>query len=176
MNRSKRILIVCHCVLNANAKVYPLAEVGGVFMEGVASHIASGCGMFQLPCPETSYLGMNRWGMTREQYDHAHFRACCRDMLKYPLMQLQAFAEAGYEMAGIVGMDGSPNCGVNLTCEGYEGGELGDLENIAGQIDDLRFVEGKGVFMTELLEMLQRVGIRPDLFAINETNVNEKEE
>ena len=176
MNRSKQILIVCHCVLNANAKVYPLAEVGGVFQDPVAPYIASGAGLFQLPCPETTYLGMNRWGMTREQYDHANFRAHCRDILKYPLIQLQAFAQAGYELVGVLGMDGSPNCGVNLTCEGYEGGELSDPEDIAGQIAGLRFVAGKGVFMTVLLEMFEQVGIRPDLFAIRETTVNPKKE
>jgi predicted secreted protein len=176
MNRSKQILIVCHCVLNANAKVYPLAGVGGVFMDSLGSYIESGCGLFQLPCPETTYLGMNRWGMTKEQYDHANFRAHCREILKFPLVQLQAFAEAGYELTGVMGMDGSPNCGVNLTCEGYEGGELGDPENIARQLDALRFVTGKGVFMIELLEMLQRIGIRPDLLAIRETSVNPKKE
>jgi len=168
MNRSGKILIACHCVLNANAKVYPLAAVGGIFRDGIASCLEEGCGIFQLPCPEVSYLGMNRWGMTKEQYDHPNFRTHCRDILRYPLVQIQAFARAGYRFAGILGMDGSPNCGVTLTCEGYRGGDLGSADCLASQIASLRLVSGKGVFMEELLGMLLEIGIQPELFAIRE--------
>lgn len=62
MHRSRRILIMCHCLLNANAKIVPLASVQGVFTDVILPHINEGCGLFQLPCPETSYLGMYRWG------------------------------------------------------------------------------------------------------------------
>ncbi len=173
MNRSKKILITCHCVLNANAKVCPLAQVGGVFSDAVSSYIEAGCGLFQLPCPELSYLGMNRWGMTKEQYDHPNFRIHCREILKYPLIQVQAFAQAGYELVGILGMDGSPNCGVTSTCEGYEGGELCSPERLAGQIRSLCFIPGKGVFMEELTEMLGQAGLEPELFAIREKQIND---
>jgi predicted secreted protein len=168
MNRSKRILITCHCTLNANAKVYPLATVGGVFSDAVSAYIESGCGLFQLPCPELSYLGINRWGMTKEQYDHPNFRAHCREILKYPLVQLKALAQAGYELVGILGMDGSPNCGVTMTCEGYTGGELCSQSDLAGQIGSLRYVAGQGVFMEEFMEMLRQVGLRPTLLALKE--------
>ena len=40
MHRSKKIVIVCHCLLNANAKVYPLAQCGGVYSEVLAGSIA----------------------------------------------------------------------------------------------------------------------------------------
>lgn len=168
MNRSRKILITCHCALNANAKVYPLASVGGVFSDVVSSYIEAGCGLFQLPCPELSYLGMNRWGMTKEQYDHPNFRSHCRNILRYPLAQLQAFTQGGYELIGILGMDGSPNCGVTLTCEGFRGGELCQQSQLADQIKSLRFISGKGVFMEELLEMLRQIGLKPELYAIRE--------
>ncbi|MDJ0622385.1 MAG: hypothetical protein QNJ17_05440 [Desulfocapsaceae bacterium] len=74
MNRGRKILIVCHCILNINAKIQPLAPVQGVLTETIRPYLDDGCGLFQLPCPEVSYLGMNRWGMTREQYDHPAFR------------------------------------------------------------------------------------------------------
>lgn len=119
MRRSKKILVTCHCLLNANAKVYPLARFGGVVTDAMGQFIDSGCGLFQLPCPELSYLGINRWGMTKEQYDHPNFRIHCQDILKFPVLELSALAQAGYELVGILGMDGSPNCGVNLTCKGY---------------------------------------------------------
>lgn len=170
MMRSRKILIVCHCVLNANAKIHPLAAVPGVFVDAIAPLVEAGCGLFQLPCPEAGYLGMNRWGMTREQYDHPSFRAYCRSILEAPMAQLNAFKGADCEFVGLVGMDGSPNCGVNLTCEGYVGGEIASMEAIEKQIERLQFVQGKGVFMTELLTMLHRFEIRPELSAIREEN------
>lgn len=171
MNRSRKILITCHCVLNANAKVYPLATERGIFSNVVSPYIEAGCGLFQLPCPELSYLGMNRWGMTKEQYDHPNFRAHCRDILRYPLVQLQAFARAGYELVGILGMDGSPNCGVTLTCRGYRGGELCPRSRVSDQVKSLRFIPGKGVFMEEFLEMLRQIDLQPELFAIREKEI-----
>ena len=160
---------MCHCVLNANAKIHPLAAAPGVFTDAVMPLVDSGCGLSQLPCPETAYLGMNRWGMTREQYDHRSYRAHCRKILEAPLAQLAAFKQAGYAFVGLVGMDGSPNCGVTMTCEGYTGGEITPAGETARTAASLRYVPGKGVFMAELLECLHRAGIRPKLSAVMET-------
>ena len=168
MKRSRKILIVCHCVLNSNAKITPLATVPGVFTDAITPHVDAGCGLFQLPCPETAYLGMSRWGMTREQYDHRSYRTFCQKILESPLAQLTAFNQAGYEFVGLVGMDGSPSCGVNLTCEGHLGGGISSIEEIGRQIKSLRFVPGKGVFMAELLALLNQEGIRPELSAVRE--------
>jgi predicted secreted protein len=81
MKRSRKILIVCHCLLNANSKVYPLASAPGVYLDAMRKPMEEGFGLFLLPCPEAGHLGMSRWGMTREQYDHANFRAHCRTIL-----------------------------------------------------------------------------------------------
>ena len=101
MKRSRKILIVCHCILNANAKVHPLAAVPGVSTDVISPHVAAGAGLFQLPCPETAYLGMNRWGMTREQYDNRSYRAHCRTILDAPLAQMLAFRPSGNENPAI---------------------------------------------------------------------------
>ncbi len=171
MERGKRILAVCHCILNSNAKVFPLADVPGVKTDAISAYVESGCGLLQLPCSELSYLGVNRWGMTREQYDHPNYRAHCREVLKYPMIQLRAFARAGYELVGVMGVDGSPSCGVNRTCEGFEGGELDSRERIVRQMKALRFVPGPGVFMEELIGELNRFGLQPDLFAVEEKQI-----
>jgi predicted secreted protein len=168
MYRSRKILITCHCAINANAKVPPLATVGGVFTEHVSEYIQSGCGLLQLPCPEVSYLGMNRWGMTKEQYDHPNFRRHCREILTYPMVQIQSFIQTGYQIFGVLGMDKSPNCGLNLTCRGYTGGELSSVDQVEQQVNCLHFVPEQGVFMEEFLKMLAQEDIRPTLFAIEE--------
>ena len=147
MHRSKKILIVCHCLLNANAKVFPLARCGGVYLQVLRDSIENGTGLFQLPCPESGYLGLNRWGMTREQYDHRHFRQYCRDILTPCVDHIAAFVEAGYRIEGVVGMDGSPNCGVNRTCTGFCGGEISFPGNVQRQQEDLMMEPGRGIFM-----------------------------
>jgi predicted secreted protein len=168
MKRSRKVLIVCHCLLNANAKIYPLALTGGVYRDVLEAYIRDGTGLFQLPCPELSYLGVNRWGMTREQYDHPNFRSHCKEILKHPLNQIEALLHANYEITGVLGMDGSPNCGVHLTSDGFTGGEICSQNDIASQIDGLRFVYGKGIFMGILAEMLQSKNIFTEFFAVSE--------
>jgi len=168
MKRSRKVLIVCHCLLNANAKIYPLAFTGGVYHEVLEAYIRDGKGIFQLPCPEISYLGVNRWGMTREQYDHPMFRSHCKEILKHPVNQIETLYQARYEITGVLGMDGSPNCGVHLTCEGFTGGEICSQNNISSQIENLRFLHGRGIFMEILAEMLQSRNIFTEFFAVGE--------
>ena len=168
MHRSKKILVVCHCLLNANAKVYPLARCGGVYSQAVGDSITDGVGLLQLPCPETVYLGINRWGMTREQYDTPHFRESCRQMLKTSIAQLKGFAKAGYQLVGIMGMDGSPNCGVNRTCQGFSGGEISVAHIVETQRQNLSPMPGKGVFMEVLSIMLDEEQLDIPFTAIDE--------
>lgn len=168
MHRSKKIVIICHCLLNANAKVYPLAQCGGVYTEVLAGSIAEGAGIVQLPCPETIYLGMKRWGMTWEQYDTLSFRESCRDMLKASVAQIKAFADIGYEIQQIIGMDGSPNCGINRTCFGFTGGEISEQDSVDDQRANLSFGAGKGVFMEVLSDMLEGEGLTIPFTAIDE--------
>lgn len=124
MRRSRQIVALCHCLLNANVKVPPLASHAGALELALERFASSGTGMFQLPCHETSFLGMSRWGMTSEQYDHPAFRRHCRRILEPCLDQLLALHREGCAMAGLVGVDGSPSCGMFRTCTGYRGGEI----------------------------------------------------
>lgn len=168
MKRSRKVLMVCHCLLNANAKINPLALTAGVYHQVLEPYIRDGTGIVQLPCPEISYLGVNRWGMTREQYDHPNFRSHCKDILKHPVNQIEALFQANYEITGVLGMDGSPNCGVHLTCEGFIGGEICSQNNVTSQIESLRFVNGRGIFLEILAEMLQSKNIFTEFFAVSE--------
>lgn len=169
MNRSRKVVVLCHCLLNANVKVRPLATHAGALDLIVGEYLARGVGVVQLPCPETSFLGLSRWGMTREQYDHPAYRRHCRDILGPCVDQLQAMKRDGCELVGLVGVDGSPSCGMFLTCEGYRGGEAGAPEtDVAGQVAGLRAVSGRGVFMEELLVLLDRHGLWIPQLAVDE--------
>jgi predicted secreted protein len=167
MKRGKNIFIVCHCLLNSNAKIYPLADTKGVYKDDIMPLIMEGVGLVQLPCPETCYLGMSRWGMTKEQYDHQAFRDFCKRILHPVLLQITAYTEAGYIISGVAGMDGSPNCGITKTCIGYRGGEIcsGNVKNCSS---DLQMVAERGVFMEILEELLRAEGITPPFVSLHQ--------
>jgi predicted secreted protein len=168
MRRGRKILVVVHCILNANAKVVPLAQVSGVHTDLLREHLDAGVGLVQLPCPELTYLGTNRWGMTREQYDHANFRAHCEAILRPSVLELEAFIRGGCEVVGVLGMDGSPNCGVHRTCLGFTGGELTGGEEFQKQRSGLKMVAGQGVFVEVLENLLRGRNLHIPFIAVDE--------
>jgi predicted secreted protein len=168
MKRAKKIIIVSHCVLNSNSKIYPLASEKGVYKKTIGEYIDEGCAIFQLPCPENSYLGMKRWGMTFEQYNSPNFVKHCEEVLKFPIIELKNLHEDGCEFVGVLGMDGSPNCGIYKTCVGFSGGEICSKEAVLEQADKLEMVSKKGVFMEVFLNLLEKNGIKTKLLAIEE--------
>ena len=150
--RSRRVVVLAHCILNANAKYGGGATYPGANVEVVEPYLRDGVGIVQLPCPESSFLGMSRWGMTRNQYDNVAYRRHCANILRPTLDTLEEFAAAGYAIEGVVGIKGSPSCGVTETCEGYEGGE------VAGAPTCERIAE-RGVMMAVLGELLEARGL-----------------
>jgi predicted secreted protein len=134
--RSRRIVLVAHCILNQNAVVEPLARAPGVLGGIVRICAEAGVGLLQLPCPEVLERGPLRAQAERASYDTAAHRALCRRILEPVRDQVRAYEEAGYAIVGLIGIGHSPSCGVRTT---HEGG---------------RPVAGRGVFMEELLAML----------------------
>ena len=170
MKRSKKIIVVSHCLLNANAKVSPLSSYPGVLRNVMDRFIEDGAGILQLPCPESSYLGVNRWGMGYEQYDHPSFRRHCRNILKPSVDQIEAFVAAGYIIIGIIGADGSPNCGVSKIPSGLSGCVIRNMDDIESQLKGFRYLEGPGVFFGVLKKMLREREISTDFMAVDENN------
>lgn len=180
MKRSKKIIVVSHCFLNANAKVTPLAGYPGVLREVMDKFIEQGTGILQLPCPESSYLGLDRWGMCYEQYDHPNFRQHCQQILVPSVDQMEAFLKAGYEILGIIGVDKSPNCGVTTIPSGLTGGVIRQFDDVETQLENFKYLEGTGVFFSILKEMLVKRGLSIRFMAVDENNpsslINQKKE
>jgi predicted secreted protein len=167
MNRSRKIIVFCHCILNSNTKVAPLATYNGVLKEAVNDFIEKGYGIIQLPCPEVTYLGMNRWGMSKDQYDHPSYRRHCKKILEPYADQIEAFANADYQIHGVVGVNGSPSCGVSQTPIGLEGGVPGPDET---PFENIKNVNQSGIFIEELKAVLESRGIAVNFMAIDEKN------
>ncbi len=133
--RSKRVILLSHCILNQNSVVQPIARMPGALEGVVRACLDAEVGMIQLPCPELMAYGPERQPMDRKGYDTAKYRLQCRRLLEPVRAQVEAYRRAGYEIVGLIGIGNSPSCGIDTT---YEGGPQ----------------PGRGIFMEELLKML----------------------
>jgi predicted secreted protein len=163
MLRSKRIVLLAHCVLNANAKVRGLAAYASVIPFAVDQLSARGYGMIQLPCPELTHAGLRRWEQSLEQYRTPFYRNHCARLLEQIVPQLIEYRENGYQVAALIGIDGSPSCGVHKTCSGDWGG----CPSGPGPEPCVR-IDGRGIFMECLLQMTEEHGLHLPSFGIDE--------
>ena len=163
-DRSRRVVVLAHCHLNVTTKVHGLASYPGARADVVGPLLDRGVGIVQLPCPEATYLGMRRWAMTREQYDTRSYRRHCRRILRGTVDTLVALADDGCAIEAVIGVDGSPSCGVSVTCTGYEGGVL----TCDATVTKADITEGRGVFMDVLTQLLDEAGLSIPLKAVDE--------
>ncbi len=145
--KDKEIRVVAHCLLNPSTRVKGLRP-----LEFRLYPEAQGEGpLIQLPCPEALYMGLDRWAVTRNQLDVPEFRRFCRSLLIHYADMIEMLARKGFRIK-IVGVAGSPSCGVCTTSSGYTGGRVRECEH--------SHVAGRGIFMEELLEELERRGVK----------------
>ena len=104
------ITVLAHCLLNPSTRVKGLRPVQ-FRPEGP---------LIQLPCPEALYLGLDRWASTRNQLDVPEFRRFCRSLITQYADLLEMLARQGKRIK-IVGLAGSPSCGVDTTSTGLRG-------------------------------------------------------
>jgi len=172
VNRSRRYVLISHCLLNVNSKVDGYGLYPGALEPLVLPLIKSGIGIFQLPCPEATFAGARRWGMTVEQYDIPAYRRHSISLLEHVVDQVEDDLANGVSILGVVGVDGSPSCGVDCTCYGYTGGMIGGSDAVARSLDSVKMGPGRGVFMKVLSEMLEERGIVLPFAAVDEESLD----
>ncbi|XPV69680.1 MAG: CD3072 family TudS-related putative desulfidase [Halarcobacter sp.] len=170
MHRSKKILILTHCILNVNAKVYGLANYEGTFNKLVEPIINGGFGLLQLPCPEMITCGARRWGQVKDQYETTFFKQEYKKILMPIINQLLDYKNNNYTISGVIGIDGSPSCGVNKTCRGDWGGEIDNSFNLEEKLNSLKEVSEPGVFMEVFISLLEENNLELPFFALDEEN------
>lgn len=123
MQRSGKVVIVAHCLLNANSRARTIATWAGV--HPVVRELADrGCGLLQAPCPEMPLGGCDRATATIEDYDTPQYRRTCDDLAMDLTRSAEEYLRCGYTVGPFIGVDGSPSCGVYQTtsAHGREGG------------------------------------------------------
>lgn len=176
MQRSKKILIISHCLLNVNSKVYKLANYEGAISELIAPLMQNGYGFIQLPCPEMLAFGIKRWGQVKEQYDTPYYRKHAKKLLEPIIDQLLDYHKNGYTLCGCIGVDGSPNCGVFKTCsaDNWEG-EIGAIQTMSaleGLLGTLKEIPAGGILIEEFQSLLNQNNLNLPFYAVDESNPN----
>lgn len=136
--RSNKLALIAHCILNQNSRVFGLAEEAGIVMEVIEAFMRNNVGVIQMPCPELAYAGLSRAPKTREQYDTLEFRSLCKKIAEELALQISEYKRHGILLKVVVGVDGSPSCGV---------------KNHGIFIEELRLALGKVGFSTPFFEI-----------------------
>lgn len=171
----KKIVFVSHCVLNTASKVEDFVS-GGVTEEELSRKkfllkaIEEDIHMIQLPCPEFNLYGSKRWGHAKDQFDNPFYRENCRKILEPFVLQMKEYVcnKDRFQVLGIMGIDGSPSCGVNLTYCGQWGGELSSNPNLSAMLQGIHPKKEKGVFMEVLEELLHKNEINIRMISLND--------
>ncbi len=134
------IRVVAHCLLDPETRLLGLQPID----------FRPDAPIIQLLCPEAGYLGLERWAVTKNQIDIPSYRRYCREIFAHHADLIEEFAKKGYEIE-VVGVEGSPSCGISSTTSGYTGGRIRHQEH--------RHVPGMGIFVEEVTEELKRRGV-----------------
>ena len=165
MERSKKVVITAHCILNQNSVVHPCARNMKDFSDKIAGFMEENIGIIQLPCPEMKIYGLKRWGHVKDQFMNTHFEDVSKDLLDDYVKQIQDYIANDYEILGIYGIDQSPSCGVNETCVSSKW--YGEIDNVSKErLESVSIINEKGRFMEIFEEMLTEKGIEIKFFNI----------
>jgi len=171
VKRRKCIVFLCHCILNCNSKVEGLSNYKGAQETFVNYLVANGYGLIQLPCPEITMYGIKRWGHVKEQFDSPYFRKHCQTIFLPIMEQIIDYVNSGYTCKALIGIDGSPSCGVNhIPSSALWGGEVASKYGLESKIKDLKTINAQGVFIEEIAKLLKKNQIWMDFIAIDEGN------
>jgi predicted secreted protein len=181
--RSRKVVFLAHCLLNENTRYLGGARRPGGVVEIVQPCLEQGIGIIQLPCPEEHAWGgvLKRWLLALYGVDASggfrlrsmllpvmlfYTRRVYRRLARQVANQIQDYMASGFEVLGIIGVDGSPSCGVGTTM---------NLEQAFVQVSRLRqgaataadinaivrgnAIGGRGLFTALLQEELGRRGL-----------------
>ena len=152
--RSRRIVFFAHCILNQNAISDGTAVFPAAFKDVLRIFLDADVGIVQLPCPELCCLGLDRGDergaerpvtventRIRREMSRGEPARRLAELADSAMYQIGEYRRHGFELVAVVGMNRSPNCGVDTTSD--DGVEL----------------QGMGLFMSALSARLKGAGI-----------------
>jgi predicted secreted protein len=177
--RSGKVVLLSHCLLNVNTRYLGGACRTSCVEEVVLACLQGGLGIVQMPCPE-----QHAWGGVLKRRLLAFFgsegtlryrlrnillpvllwytRWVYRNLARQIADQIEDYLSSGFTVVGIVGVDGSPSCGVHQTLDAKRSLDLlGRLPETAHAQDVNTIVQGcvtvgRGSFIELLRKELER--------------------
>ena len=112
--RSKKVALVANCIINQNAKVDGFA-IYPAMVQGFVNLLEKyDFGIEQMPCPEMYTAGIRRWWQVSEQYSTAGYIRNYNFLGNLVLDLVEDYLRSNFIVV-LIGIDGSPSCGVDLT-------------------------------------------------------------
>ena len=132
--RGGRVVFLSHCLLNQNVRYLGGAGRAGGVSEVVDGYLGRGIGICQLPCPEQrAWGGVLKRRMLAAYASAGTLRAPLARLLLRPFTwytrrvyarlargvtrDVADYRRSGVEVVGLVGIGGSPSCGVATTLD-----------------------------------------------------------
>lgn len=166
--RSKKIVLVAHCILNQNSISDNTADFPGIFKEIVDLLLKSNVGIIQMPCPELLCLGLDRGDIHGAEREVIVENTRIRNALNQPvatkklkalvkqiIFQINEYIKNGFLILGVIGINRSPSCGIDTT-------SMNNMET-----------SGKGIFMELLQKELKNTGIKIEMIGVKTSEVND---
>jgi predicted secreted protein len=147
------VAFVAHCLLNQNSKTDGGARCPGIYSPLVEALRERGWRIEQMPCPELTFTGLNRFWAVREQYDTIAHRRHCRRIVEPLAGAISAHIERGDEVV-LIGVEGSPSMGVRITSSDPARGGRPAWPDGAPEL-----APGQGIFFEELRAALAERGV-----------------
>jgi len=176
----KKVLFVSHCMTNIASKVISNKllkddtadiERKKFIMKAIEEDVC----IIQLPCPEFTMYGSSRWGHVKNQFDNPFFREHCEKILAPIITQMKEYCHETdkFQVLGIIGIEGSPSCGVSRTCKGEKWkGEFSGHKNLSESLATICEAKEAGVLFEVLEEMLSREGIDLEIQGFNKLDTS----
>lgn len=169
----KNIVLVSHCLLNPYSQVVSKNRTPFELKPLLDWLYENQVGVYQLPCPEMHIYGLKRWGHVREQFDNNFYRNTSRELLDPVKDHIHEYLNNGYKILGVLGINGSPSCGVDFSCSSSEWyGEISSIDSIEEKLKELEYVKSKGVFMEEF-ESMHDMNVSIPMYGIQHDNVHD---
>lgn len=146
---------VAHCILNQATRWWNEGKGGepsrGNLWRVVERLDELGVGVYQLPCPEITFLGNPRPSMTRDDYERLegyeeHVKRLASEACSDMEALIKMSREPRLRLLGLIGVARSPSCAAG-------GSELGS--------------KPEGIFLEELLKELRGRGMEPRVVEID---------
>jgi predicted secreted protein len=188
--RSGRVVFVAHCLLNQNVRYLGGATRPGGIDEVIDSLQRQGVGICQMACPEQRVWGgvLKRHLLVAYNSDRTRLRRVRRvaarafvwyTKCRYAWLARQIghdiadYQRSGFAVVGLIGVDGSPSCGVTQTLA-IDPALAAVAACDPASVDRVHFnerviranlVRGEGLFTASIRREMRRRGLRVGMVA-----------